>query len=66
MTKWKDPVVEETRAAGRQLAAQAGGDLHAFFEQLRHAQQRYAAPVVDRLAASAQPGAETPAVSHGS
>lgn len=64
MTMWKDPIVEETRAAGQQLAAQAGGDLHAFFEHLRHAQQRYAARVVDRLESTSPPGADIPAASH--
>lgn len=41
-----DPVVEETRAAGRALEAAAPGDVHAFFELLRRAQERYRDRVV--------------------
>jgi len=44
---WKDPIVEEVRAAGRQLEAQANGDLHQYFERLRVAQRRYAERVID-------------------
>ncbi len=63
---WKDPIVEEARAAGRQLSAQAGEDVHVFFEHLRRAQQRYAARVVDKLEARPLPDADIPAASHGS
>jgi hypothetical protein len=46
---WKDPIVEDTRLAGRQLASETGDDVHAFFERLRRAQQRYAPRVVDGI-----------------
>ena len=35
-----DPIVAEVRLAGLRLAEDAQGDLHAFFENLRNAQDR--------------------------
>ena len=32
---WKDPIVEEVRKAGEELARQANYDLHTFCENLR-------------------------------
>lgn len=32
---WKDPIVEEVRKAGEELARRANYDLHTFFENLR-------------------------------
>ena len=55
---WKDPIVEETRSKGQQLATEAGNDIHAYFEQLRRAQQRYAPRLVERL--GAEPGSVAP------
>jgi hypothetical protein len=48
-TPWKDPIVEETRSRGQQLATEAGDDMHTYFENMRRAQERYAARVVDRI-----------------
>ena len=48
-TLWTDPIVEETRARGRQLSGAAGNDMHAYFENLRRAQERYGTRVVDRI-----------------
>lgn len=31
----EDPIVEETHRIRREIAAQFGGDIHAFFEHLR-------------------------------
>jgi hypothetical protein len=31
----EDPIVEETHCIRREIAAQFGGDIHAFFEHLR-------------------------------
>jgi hypothetical protein len=45
-TPWKDPIVEETRCRGQDLATEAGDDMHTFFENMRRAQERYAARVV--------------------
>lgn len=32
---WKDPIVQEVRKAGEELAKQANYDLHVFFQNLR-------------------------------
>ena len=32
---WKDPIVQEARKAGEELARQAGYNLHTFFQKLR-------------------------------
>ncbi len=45
---WKDPIVEEVRAAGRHLAEEAGNDLHQFCEKLRQAQARHGQGLVQR------------------
>ncbi|MFV9691333.1 MAG: hypothetical protein ACNY01_10265 [Desulfobacteria bacterium] len=39
---WKDPIVTEVRKRGEQLAEEAGGDIHKFFDMLRSAQNKYA------------------------
>jgi hypothetical protein len=36
-----DPIVKESRKAGAELASEAGGDIHVFFENLRKAQSGY-------------------------
>jgi len=36
-----DPIVEEVRKAGRELAEEAKGDLRQFFTNLRQAQEKY-------------------------
>ena len=36
---WRDPIVEEVRAAGEKLAEAAGDDLDRFFETIRRNQQ---------------------------
>jgi hypothetical protein len=33
---WEDPIVDETRKAGEELAKRANYDLHTFFENLRN------------------------------
>lgn len=45
-----DPIVAEVRKYGEQLADQAHGDLHEFFENLRLAQRKYS----DRLVRGSQ------------
>ena len=40
MKTHSDPIVAEVRLAGLRLAEDAQGDLHAFFENLRHTQER--------------------------
>ena len=41
-----DPIVKEVREAGAVLAAQAGHDVHRFFENLRQAQKQYESRLV--------------------
>jgi len=36
-----DPIVKEVREAGAKLAAEAGHDVHRFFEKLREAKKQY-------------------------
>jgi len=36
-----DPIVKEVREAGAKLAAEAGYDVHRFFERLRQAEKKY-------------------------
>ena len=47
-----DPIVEEVRRAGEELAAEAGNDVHRFFEKLRMAQASYAENLVRRPVSS--------------
>ncbi len=46
-----DPIVTEVRKYGEQLAEQAHGNLHEFFENLRQAQRKYS----DRLVSAPPP-----------
>ena len=46
-----DPIVKEVREAGAKLAAEAGNDLHCFFEKLRQAEKEYGKPLVREPAA---------------
>jgi hypothetical protein len=41
-----DPIVKEVREAGAKLAAEAGYDVHRFFEKLREAEKKYGQPLV--------------------
>lgn len=50
-----DPIVEEVRAAGAKLAAEAGYDVHRFFENLRQAQAKYGKPLVNKPVPSGYP-----------
>ena len=45
---WQDPIVEEVRKAGEELARRANYDLHTFFENLRKNQNKRNARVVSR------------------
>jgi hypothetical protein len=46
-----DPIVKEVREAGAKLAAEAGNDIHRFFEKLRDAEKKYGKPLVREPAA---------------
>lgn len=41
-----DPIVKEVREAGAKLAAEAGYDVHCFFEKLREAEKKCDRPLV--------------------
>jgi hypothetical protein len=41
-----DPIVAEVREAGARLAAEAGNDVHRFFEILREAEKAYDSPLI--------------------
>jgi len=41
-----DPIVKEVREAGAKLAAEAGHDVHRFFEKLREAEKEYGKALV--------------------
>ena len=47
-----DPIVKEVREAGAKLAAEAGYDVHRFFEKLRQAEKKYGKPLVREPAIS--------------
>lgn len=46
---WKDPVVEEIREIRRLIDAEVGGDVHAYFERLRKAQETSRARLVQKI-----------------
>lgn len=61
-----DAIVREVRQAGERLAAEAGNDVHRFFENLRVAQARYADKLVREPVSSHETsGSATPSPDHG-
>lgn len=44
----KDPIIEEVRKAGENLAREAGYDVHTFFNLLREREKLHAARLVSR------------------
>ncbi len=46
---WRDFIVEETREAGRQIEARAGGGVQGFFAYLRRAQEKYRNRLVTKI-----------------
>ena len=44
----RDPIIEEVRKAGENLAREAGYDIHVFFNMLRERENSHAARVVSR------------------
>jgi predicted NUDIX family NTP pyrophosphohydrolase len=43
---WQDPIVEETRAARKEIVEECGEDVHAFFEHLRARERQHIEDVV--------------------
>ena len=46
---WRDPIVQDVRNAGEELAKQADYDLHVFFQNLRNNEKKRNSKVVSRL-----------------
>ena len=46
---WRDPIVEEVRQAGEELAKRANYNLHIFLENLRKNEKKRKAKVVSRI-----------------
>ena len=46
---WKDPIVQEARKAGEELARQAGYNLHTFFQKLRESEKKGPCEVPKRV-----------------
>lgn len=46
---WRDPIVQDVRKAGEELAKQANYDLHTFFQNLRNNEKKRNSKVVSRL-----------------
>ncbi|MGR3309884.1 MAG: hypothetical protein ACUZ77_03835 [Candidatus Brocadiales bacterium] len=45
---WQDPIVQDVRNAGEELARQANYDLHTFFQNLRKKEKKCNPKVVSR------------------
>ena len=43
---WQDPIVEETRAARKEIVEECGEDIHAFFEFMRARERLHIEDVV--------------------
>ncbi|OIP39503.1 hypothetical protein AUJ95_05530 [Candidatus Desantisbacteria bacterium CG2_30_40_21] len=46
---WQDPIVQDVRRAGEELAKQANYDLHIFFQNLRNNEKKESLKVVTIL-----------------
>lgn len=46
---WKDPIVQNVRKAGEELAKKANYDLHIFFQNLRNNEKKQKYEIVSRL-----------------
>lgn len=46
---WEDPIVNEIREAGENLAKQANYDLHTFFQNLRNNEKKQKYKIISRL-----------------
>lgn len=57
---WRDPIVEETRAARKEIVEECGEDVHAFFEYLRARERQHIEDVV-----TLDPNDPEPDIRHG-
>lgn len=46
---WQDPIIQDVRRAGEELAKQANYDLHTFFQNLRNNEKKENFKVVGQL-----------------
>ena len=46
---WRDPIVQEVRKSGEELAKQANYDVHTFFQNLRINEKKRKRKVVSKL-----------------
>ena len=46
---WQDPIVQDVRKAGEELAKQANYDLHTFFQNLRNNEKKESFKVVSQI-----------------
>ena len=46
---WKDPIVQDVRKAGEELAKKANYDLHLFFQNLRNNEKKQDYKIVSRM-----------------
>jgi len=46
---WRDPIVQDVRKAGEELAKQANYNLHTFFQNLRNNEKKQKCRVISRL-----------------
>lgn len=46
---WKDPIVQDIRKAGEELAKKANYNLHIFFQNLRNNEKKQKYKIVSRL-----------------
>jgi hypothetical protein len=46
---WKDPIVQNVRKAGEELAKKANYDLHIFFQNLRNNENKQKHKIVSRV-----------------
>lgn len=52
---WQDPIVQEVRKAGEELAKQANFNLHTFFQNLRNNEKKKHSKIVSRLKDEVKP-----------
>jgi len=63
---WKDPIVEEVRAAGDRIARECGYDFHRFCEYFRKRERQYPPErIVDLSAREKRNRSKTKAAKHG-
>jgi hypothetical protein len=52
---WQDPIIQDVRKAGEELAKQANHNLHTFFQNLRNNEKRENYKAISRLKKEKKP-----------